>query len=154
MYAVKSSATGGRFALKLLHAHIGEDPENVERFAREARAAGGLRSVHTARVFDADQTASGERFIVMELLEGHDVATELRMRGRLPPAEFVAILLEASVALAAILITLGLIGGWQLWHGTEVCQRVDKNWKLARALREVERGVRDSIAALLIFTGP
>ncbi|HET9934349.1 MAG TPA: protein kinase [Polyangiaceae bacterium] len=71
-----------------------------ERFRREARAAARIRSEHVGRVMDVGTVEGGVPYMVMEYLEGHDLADELSRRGPLAVAEAVGYLLEAIEALA------------------------------------------------------
>jgi eukaryotic-like serine/threonine-protein kinase len=89
-----------RVALKFLVGPLARDPAHVARFFREARAAATLGSEHVVRVLDADWLPTGEPFIALELLEGRDLAAELRARGPLPIGEAVAYVLDACEALA------------------------------------------------------
>lgn len=89
-----------RVAIKVLLPESVDAPDAVERFTNEARAARVLTSEHTVRVYDAGTLASGLPYIVMELLEGMDVATILEQRGPLPIAEACDMVIEACAALA------------------------------------------------------
>lgn len=71
-------------ALKVLKPELATDAGCVERFEREARAAAQLRSPNVARVFDVDWLPTGQPYITMELLVGHDLGGELQKSGRLP----------------------------------------------------------------------
>ncbi|MBZ0236189.1 MAG: serine/threonine protein kinase [Deltaproteobacteria bacterium] len=71
---------GQRVALKFLRPEAMKDAETVERFLREARAVVRLRSEHVCRVLDVG-SENGAPFIVMEHLEGHDLATLVRQGG-------------------------------------------------------------------------
>jgi eukaryotic-like serine/threonine-protein kinase len=73
VYEVEHTRTGQHLALKLLTQHSGA---SAERFKREARATSGIQSDHIVRVTDADVAAElgGAPFLVMELLEGADLA--------------------------------------------------------------------------------
>ncbi|MGH2806466.1 MAG: protein kinase domain-containing protein [Actinomycetota bacterium] len=75
---------GRRVAIKLLKEDLSEDPRFIERFRREARAAGALSHPSVARVFDYGEDA-GRHYIVMELADGRDLARVLREGGALPP---------------------------------------------------------------------
>jgi serine/threonine-protein kinase len=62
-------------ALKLVEPSLGgKDDVAVERLLREARAAARLRSDHVARVLDVGSSPTGGPFIVMEYLQGADLA--------------------------------------------------------------------------------
>jgi eukaryotic-like serine/threonine-protein kinase len=90
-----------RVALKVLHARGAGDPETVQRFLREARAAAKLKSDHICRVTDVGQLDDLTRapYIVMELLEGGDLASVLG-RNVLAPAVAIDYVLQACVGLA------------------------------------------------------
>ncbi len=87
-------------AIKVLKTGVKDNPEAVRRFLREARAAARLRSDHAVHVYDVGKLTSGEPYIVMEYLEGHDLAQELKLRSELPVAEATDILLQAMEAIA------------------------------------------------------
>ncbi|MDP9034411.1 MAG: protein kinase, partial [Myxococcota bacterium] len=89
-----------RVALKfLLPAALG-NPDAIARFAREARAVVKIKSEHVARVIDVGTLESGAPFIVMEFLEGRDLAAWLRQCGPLPVEQAVDFVLQASEAIA------------------------------------------------------
>jgi serine/threonine-protein kinase len=90
---------GQRVALKFLQGGLAKDASAVSRFFREARAAATLGSEHVVRVLDADWLSSGEPFLALELLEGHDLAAELREKGRLAIEDAVLFALQACEAL-------------------------------------------------------
>jgi len=87
-------------ALKFLLPEMFTNREASTRFLREARAAVRLKSEHVARVLDTGALVDGSPFIVMEFLEGHDLAVEVRQRGRLPATEIAEYIVHASDALA------------------------------------------------------
>ena len=88
-------------AVKVLREDLLDDRESTARFEREARAAARLSSPHTARIYDVDATPAGVPYIVMEYLEGHDLAATLTARGgALPVAEAVDWVLQACAAMA------------------------------------------------------
>jgi serine/threonine-protein kinase len=85
-------------AVKLLsREHLGR-PMIVERFEREARAAVRLRSEHVARVLDAGRFDDGQPYLVMEYLDGRDLAAELAEAGRLPVAAAIDCVLQVCDA--------------------------------------------------------
>jgi len=88
-------------AIKVLSKDMIGQPIHVERFMREARAASQVRSEHVVRVMDVDVTSEGTPYIVMERLEGSDLASVLSKRGPLGVEESVDYLLQTCEALAA-----------------------------------------------------
>jgi serine/threonine protein kinase len=89
---------GRRVALKLLHAEACQNEATVSRFLREARTAARMKSEHVARVMDVGKLQGGVPFIVMEYLEGRDLAHELKERSRVPADEAVGYVLQACEA--------------------------------------------------------
>src|SRR5262245_51921152 len=75
-----------RVAIKYLLPEIAEQGLAAERFRREARSAARIRGEHVCRVLDVGTLESGVPFMVMEYLEGRDLAAELASRTRLPAA--------------------------------------------------------------------
>ncbi len=100
VYAAEHLQLGHRVALKVLRASAAENPEAIQRFIREGRAVARLKSEHIAAVSDVGQTAAGEPFLVMELLEGRDLSHELQDRPTLPLEEAVDYMLQTCEALA------------------------------------------------------
>ncbi|MDR7566763.1 MAG: PASTA domain-containing protein [Armatimonadota bacterium] len=90
---------GAVVAVKVLHEHYAHDREFVERFQREARAASQLRHPNIVPVLESGSDR-GVHFIVMEFVEGTDLKTLLRQRGRLREEEAVRIAMEVCRALA------------------------------------------------------
>jgi serine/threonine-protein kinase len=88
-------------ALKFLHGEIARNPSHVERFLREARASVRIRSEHVASVFDVGVLPTGEPFMVMELLGGHDLHRLIKERHQLPAPEAVDYVLQACAAISA-----------------------------------------------------
>src|SRR5882672_4730972 len=70
-------------ALKFLLPEALSEPEAVARFLKEARAAVRIKSEHVARVHDVGQLDSGAPYIVMEYLEGSDLAALVKKRAAL-----------------------------------------------------------------------
>jgi eukaryotic-like serine/threonine-protein kinase len=89
-----------RVALKFLLPEALHNPEAVGRFVREARAAVRIMSEHVARVIDVGTLENGAPYMVMEYLEGGDLAGWLQQRGALPIEQAVEFVLQACVAVA------------------------------------------------------
>lgn len=96
--AARHLALDERVAIKFL---IGKPSEpSVERFLREARAAAKVKGEHVCRVFDFGRLETGEPYIVMEHLEGIDLARKLAREGRQDPSLVAGWVIEACDALA------------------------------------------------------
>ena len=87
-------------ALKFLLPEALKNADAVARFVREARAARKIRSEHVASVFDVSTLPNGAPYIVMEYLEGADLARWLAERGPLPIELAVEFVLHAAIAVA------------------------------------------------------
>jgi len=87
-------------AIKVLHPTFATQPDQVERFLREGRAAVKIRSEHVARVSDIGTVEGGVPYMVMEFLEGHDLGEVVKTRGRQSVDDVVTWVLQACEALA------------------------------------------------------
>jgi hypothetical protein len=88
-----------KVAVKLLKAELAQDPRFVERFRREARAVAALSHSNIAGVYDYG--IDGDRhFIVMELVDGIDLARVLRSDAQLSPERASSIAAQICSALA------------------------------------------------------
>lgn len=100
VYEVLELKTQRRRALKVMLPEIVTDPDLRARFRQEATITANIESEHIVETFDADvDPESGAPYLVMELLRGEDLRAILRRRRRLPAAEVVALLHQASLAL-------------------------------------------------------
>ena len=70
------------------------------RFALEARATAALKSPHVVRILDSDLLPSGAPFLVMELLEGKDLARVVAEKGPLTVDRAIHYLLQAADAIS------------------------------------------------------
>jgi hypothetical protein len=87
-----------RVAIKLMHRDISSDPDQLERFRREARAVAQLNHPHVVTVIDAGED-DGAPYIVFEYVEGETLKERIRRLGRLPVSEAVAYAIEIGRAL-------------------------------------------------------
>jgi serine/threonine-protein kinase len=85
VYEAQHTFLGRRVAIKLIAGDSFRRPASLERFEREAKAAGSLESEHIAAVVDYGVAADGAPFLVMEYVEGEDLARVLE-RYRVLPA--------------------------------------------------------------------
>jgi serine/threonine-protein kinase len=85
-------------AVKLLRREIVEDADLAMRFRREALAATVLRHPNIVACLETG-TDDGQPYLVMELIEGEDLAARLRRGGRLAPIEAGRTALDVARAL-------------------------------------------------------
>ena len=76
VYRARDTRLGREVALKLLPQAFSSDPERVARLQREARTLASLHHPNIASVFGIEE-AEGQTLLVMELVEGEDLAQRL-----------------------------------------------------------------------------
>src|SRR5262245_36483661 len=86
-------------ALKILPSDLAFDPDRLERFRREAKAASALNHPNVATIHDIGES-DDVRFIVMEYVEGHTLAEKI-VGGSLAVAEILDIAVQVADALDA-----------------------------------------------------
>src|SRR5215213_8631204 len=86
-------------AIKLMHRDISSDPDQLERFRREARTVARLNHPHIVTVIDAGED-EGAPYIVFEYVPGETLKDRIRSVGRLPVPEAVAYAIEIGRALS------------------------------------------------------
>jgi eukaryotic-like serine/threonine-protein kinase len=87
-----------RVAIKLILPGRESDRRGTQRLLREARAAARIKSEHVVRVLDVVSAGETPAYIVMEYLEGEDLAGRLSRRGWLGIEETVSLIVQACEA--------------------------------------------------------
>lgn len=100
VYAARHIQLDDRVAIKVLLPEMLAEPGVQERFLREAKAARRLKSEHIARVIDVGELPQGTPYIIMEYLEGKDLAKIRSERGALEVEEVVDYVIQACDAIA------------------------------------------------------
>jgi serine/threonine-protein kinase len=98
VFEAKHDDLGQRVAVKMLHRELVTRKDFVERFLREARIAARIRNEHVVRVFDVG-THDGVPYMVMEYLQGTDLADLIETSGKQPLKDAVDYILQALAAL-------------------------------------------------------
>ena len=93
-------AIGKKVAIKIMSPDLAANPDARARFLREAQLTSRVRHPHAVDVTDIGSEA-GQPFLVMELLEGEDLASFIEWRGRLPLEQAADIMLPVAAAVAA-----------------------------------------------------
>jgi len=97
VYRAKDTRLGRTVAIKVLPAHLADDPERRERFEREARTIASLNHPHICTLYDIGHQ-DGIDFLVLEYLEGETLAQRL-VKGPLPLAQVLQFAIEIADAL-------------------------------------------------------
>jgi len=90
-----------RVAIKVLHAAFAGNSDVMQRFEREAQAAGRIGNDHILEVLDLGNLPDGDRFIIMEFLDGEPLSSRIKQRGRLVPHELAPLMRQVLVGLGA-----------------------------------------------------
>lgn len=101
VYKARQLSVDRLVAIKVMQHDAADDGLRfAERFRLEALAMARLSHPGIVQVFDAGRTADGLLYIVMEFVEGTDVARILEEKGRIEPHEALRVSLEVCKALA------------------------------------------------------
>src|SRR5882672_1471463 len=88
-------------AIKVLHAGVAENQDAVQRFEREAQAAGRIGSEHIVEVLDLGNLPDGDRFMVMEFMDGDSLSARIQNRVKLTANETYPVARQILEGLAA-----------------------------------------------------
>ena len=92
---------GAPVALKVISARYSNQHEVRDRFRREAQAAAQLRHPNVASVYHFGETAAGQCFYAMELVEGETLESRVRREGPLGAEIVLGIAIQVAHALLA-----------------------------------------------------
>jgi serine/threonine-protein kinase len=101
VYEARHARLAGRYAVKVLHAEVRAHPEAVARFQREAQITSALRHPGIVQVIDFNTAPNGLPFLVMEYLDGTDLAHVIARERPLPLGRVVDITGQLASALTA-----------------------------------------------------
>jgi serine/threonine protein kinase len=85
-------------AIKITHPGLASDGDLVARFRQEQRLAVRLAHPNMVAAYDAGQV-EGFLYLVLEFVEGHDLAWIIKQRGQLPAAEACEVIRRAALGL-------------------------------------------------------
>jgi predicted ATPase/predicted Ser/Thr protein kinase len=100
VYLARDTRLDRAVAIKMLPESLARDPEQLARFQREARLLASINHPNIATIHGLEQSERGDRFIVLERLEGETLAERLR-RGALPLDEAIGVCAQIAEALEA-----------------------------------------------------
>jgi Tol biopolymer transport system component len=113
VYRARDTRLDRTVAIKILPAHLSDNPEAKQRFEREARAISSLNHPNICTLYDIGHQ-DGMDYLVMEFLEGETLAARLA-KGPLPPEQV-------------------------LKYGTEICEGLEKAHKTGVVHRDLKPG--------------
>jgi serine/threonine-protein kinase len=100
VYLAVDEVLDRRVAIKVLHREISDQPDQLERFRREARAVASLSHPNLVAVIDAGEDG-GHPYIVFEYVPGETLKKRIDTEGRLGLDEATAYAIEIGRGLAA-----------------------------------------------------
>jgi eukaryotic-like serine/threonine-protein kinase len=100
VYRAHDPRLGREVAIKIVPAQYSQNPDRLQRFEQEARAAAALTHPSIVAVYDVGTTADHTPYVVTELLEGETLRARLR-RGPLPTDSAVTTARQIASGLAA-----------------------------------------------------
>jgi serine/threonine protein kinase len=90
----------GRFvALKTITTGLQDQPELLQRFYREAQAAGGLQHPNVVTIYDLGEAQDGTPYIAMEFLEGEDLEKYIAEQRQIPLSQKINYMVQVAGAL-------------------------------------------------------
>jgi eukaryotic-like serine/threonine-protein kinase len=101
VYRVTHVHIDTEFAIKILHPHLVANQSAIERFRREAKAAGRIRHPNAIQVTDFGVTKEGTVYLVMELVDGKSLREMLRQEKTIDLRRAVSIMHQACAAVEA-----------------------------------------------------
>ena len=113
VYRARDTRLDRTVAIKILPAHLSDNPEAKQRFDREARAISSLNHPNICTLYDVGHQ-DGMDYLVMEFLEGETLAARLA-KGPLPPEQV-------------------------LKYGIEICEGLEKAHKTGVIHRDLKPG--------------
>jgi serine/threonine protein kinase len=101
VYQAEHRILGQRVALKVLHAHLNDKEEMLQRFVREAQLINRIRHPNIVDIYDFGVLPDGSPYYVMELLPSRTLSHLLMERGRLSPERALDLMQPICAALEA-----------------------------------------------------
>lgn len=100
LWIAEHEALGTQVVVKFMAEDLEAREGAAERFSREAAIAAAIRSPHVVTVFDSGTTDDGRPYIVMEKLDGCDLAHYLERYGRMSARDALSLVTQLALALS------------------------------------------------------
>ena len=101
IYEVSHSRLAGRYAMKVLRAEASAASEALLRFQREAKVTSALQHPNIVQVIDFSTTEGGQPYLVMEFLDGPELAQVMKGSKPLPLPRIVSYVKQIASGLIA-----------------------------------------------------
>ena len=101
VYKGRHKQLGIKIAIKLIRNENISHKTIRERFLREAKIIANINHPNVVRIYDVGEF-SGRVYLVMDFIEGDNLDTYLKKKGKLPSAEYMRLMKHMSDALAEI----------------------------------------------------
>ncbi len=101
VYVGEHALLGRKAAMKVLHGHLSVQPDLVQRFFNEARAATSIADPGIVQIFDFGYHTDGSAYIVMEFLDGEGLDSRLRRVGRMRQNDALRVVRQVALSLGA-----------------------------------------------------
>ncbi len=132
VYKARQLSLDKAVVIKVLHDHFRDDPQLVQRFQREARAASRLNHPNSIQVIDFGQDESGVLFMAIEFLNGTDLFTVLQKEGPFSEERIARVMVQVCSAL----------------HEAHEMNVIHRDLKPENIMVEDRRGRRDVVKVL------
>lgn len=100
IYKATQELIGREVAVKVMHNYLVSDDESLKRYHKEAKAASRLNHPNITTIYDFGVLASGQPYIVMDLLTGKTLADYLKERNQLTLNQTLMVFQQVCLALA------------------------------------------------------
>ena len=100
VYRARDTRLNRSVAIKVLPASVGDDPDRLARFTREAQTLAALNHPNIAAIYGVEVYDASSRALIMELVEGEDLSVVIA-RGAMPLAEALSAARQIAEALEA-----------------------------------------------------
>jgi serine/threonine protein kinase len=101
IYEVSHNRLAGRYAMKVLRAEVAANSEALLRFQREAKVTSSLQHPNIVQVIDFSMIDGGQPYLVMEFLEGPELAQVMKGAQRLATPQIVSYVKQIASGLTA-----------------------------------------------------
>jgi serine/threonine-protein kinase len=101
VYEGENRLISRRVAIKVLYGVASMSQDAIQRFEREAQAAGRIGNDHILEIIDLGRLPDGSRYMVMEYLDGETLGARIKRIGKMSPKDLVPVFKQVLTGLQA-----------------------------------------------------